>query len=90
MPKRMSMVFVKNGTINRDPKENKIMIDSRMLREIQGAPVEERLHLIEIILQSLKKDIETTPPALKKMFTVRKFSLGAEVHADRQSTATTV
>ena len=42
------------------------MIDSRMLREIQGAPVEERLHLIEIILQSLKKDIETTSPAPKK------------------------
>ena len=59
------------------------MIDSRTLREIQGAPVEERLHLIEIILQSLKKDIETTAPAAKKMFTVRKFSLGAEVHADR-------
>ena len=59
------------------------MIDSRMLREIQGAPVEERLHLIEIILQSLKKDIETTSSAPKKMFTVRKFSLGTEVHADR-------
>ena len=53
------------------------------LREIQEASVEERLHLIEIILQSLKKDIETTPPAPKKNFTVRKFSLGAEVHADR-------
>ena len=59
------------------------MIDSRTLRKIQGAPIKERLHLIEIILQSLKKDIETTPPAPQKMFTVRKFSLGAEVHADR-------
>ena len=59
------------------------MIGSRTLQEIQGAPVEERLYLIEIILQSLKKDIETTSPASEKMFTVRKFSLGAEVHADR-------
>ena len=59
------------------------MIGSRTLQEIQGAPVEERLYLIEIILQSLKKDIETTSPASKKMFTVRKFSLGAEVQADR-------
>ena len=59
------------------------MIGSRTLQEIQGAPIEERLYLIEIILQSLKKDIETTSPASKKMFTVRKFSLGAEVHADR-------
>ena len=59
------------------------MVDFRTLREIQGAPVEERLHLIEIILQSLKKDIETTSPVPKKMFTVRKFSLGTEVHADR-------
>ena len=53
------------------------------LREIQEASVEERLHLIEIILQSLKKDIEMSSPAPKKMFTVRKFSLGAEVHVDR-------
>ena len=53
------------------------------LRGIQEASVEERLHLIAIILQSLKKDIETTSPASKKIFTVRKFSLGAEVHVDR-------
>ena len=53
------------------------------LREIQEASIEERLHLIEIILQSLKKDIETTSPASKKIFTVRKFSLGGEVQADR-------
>lgn len=59
------------------------MINSKTLQEIQGAPVEERLYLIEIILQSLKKDIETISPPPKKMFTVRKFSLGAEVHADR-------
>ena len=59
------------------------MINPKILREIQGAPVEERLHLIEIILQSLKKDIETTSPAPNKMFTVRTFSLGGEVHADR-------
>lgn len=59
------------------------MINSQTLQKIQEASVEERLHLIEILLQSLKKDIETTSPAPKKMFTVRKFSLGAEVHADR-------
>ena len=53
------------------------------LQEIQEASVEERLHLIEVILQSLKKDIETTSPASKKIFTVRKFSLGGEVQADR-------
>ena len=59
------------------------MIDSRMLQEIQGAPVEERFHLIEIILQSLKKDLDTTSPIPKKTFTVRTFSLGTEVQADR-------
>lgn len=53
------------------------------LREIQEASVEERLHLIELLLRSLKNDIETTSPASKKIFTVRKFSLGAEVHIDR-------
>ena len=53
------------------------------LREIQEASVEERLHLIELLLQSLKKDIETASPAPKKIFTLRKFSLGEEVHADR-------
>lgn len=53
------------------------------LREIQEASVEERLHLIELLLQSLKKDMETISPAPKKIFTLRKFSLGGEVHADR-------
>jgi len=56
------------------------------VKQIKKAPVEERIQMIEIILQSLKNDIK---PKLKtratkhKRFKVRKFSLGEEVHVDR-------
>ena len=62
------------------------MIDPKALRQIQQAPIAERLHIIELILQSLKHDINTKrtiKQSTYKSFTVRHFSLGGEVHVDR-------
>ena len=57
------------------------MIDTKTVQEIQDAPIEERIQVIEQILQSLKKDIQKTQPA--KTFIVRTFNLGNEVSIDR-------
>ena len=57
------------------------MIDTKTVQEIQDAPIEERIQVIEQILQSLKKDIQKAQPT--KTFTVRTFNLGSEVPIDR-------
>lgn len=62
------------------------MIDLNTVRQISNAPIEERIQIIEVLLQSLKNDIR---PKLKsntmkyKNFKIHKFSLGEEVHVDR-------
>ncbi len=61
------------------------MIDPKTIQEIQDAPVDERIRLIEQILQSLKQDMQPAQPKTKKKFTVRAFNLGAEVHVDRDN-----
>ena len=62
------------------------MIAQQTLTRIQHVPIVERLQVIEVILQSLKQDIQ---PILKcehpqkKMFKIHRFHLGQEVHCDR-------
>ncbi len=62
------------------------MIAHETIRQLQSIPVGERLYLMEILLNSLKRDIKSNerqiPPGFLK-FTVRTFSLGQEIHADR-------
>jgi hypothetical protein len=56
------------------------------LEQIRQTSVEERIQLIELILQSLKQDLQISPTNEKpkaKPFKVRTFSLGQEVHVDR-------
>jgi hypothetical protein len=56
------------------------------LEQIRHTSVEERIQLIELILQSLKQDLQISPTNEKskvKPFKVREFSLGQEVHVDR-------
>jgi hypothetical protein len=63
------------------------MIDLKTVDQLKQAPIEERLQIIELILQSLKKDIRPKPKIEEtrvKPFKVRKFSLGQEVHVDRE------
>jgi len=53
------------------------MIDSKTVVQIKQASVEERIQIIELILQSLKKDMRLEPGVGKsqfKPFKIRKFS----------------
>ncbi len=64
-----------------------MMIAQDTLTQLQHAPLVERIQIIEVLLQSLKQDIQPTPlrrkQPHKKMFKVRRFHLGQEVHCDR-------
>ncbi|MFQ5706021.1 MAG: hypothetical protein ACE5HO_01145 [bacterium] len=63
------------------------MIDLKTVDQLKQASIEERLKIIELILQSLKEDIKQKPKIAAtrfKSFKVRKFSLGQEVHVDRE------
>jgi len=63
------------------------MVDLSTVDRIKRAPIEERIHIIELILQSLKNDLKSkikrTNKAKYKQFKIRKFSLGEEIHVDR-------
>ncbi|MGE0083079.1 MAG: hypothetical protein AB7S75_01525 [Desulfococcaceae bacterium] len=62
------------------------MIAHETIRQLQSISVGERIHIMEILLNSLKRDIKSKErqiqPKLEK-FTVRTFNLGQEIHADR-------
>lgn len=63
------------------------MIDLSTVDRIKKSPVEERIQIIELILQSLKNDIKlkanNAGKTKFKQFKIRKFSLGEEVHVNR-------
>jgi hypothetical protein len=62
------------------------MIDSNTVNEIKQSSIAERIRVMEIIFQSLKNDIKKEQGKTNtksKHFKVRKFSLGEEVHVDR-------
>lgn len=65
------------------------MIDTSTVNRIKKSPIEERIQIIELILQSLKNDIRTkakiTSKTKSKQFKIRKFSLGEEVHVNRDT-----
>lgn len=62
------------------------MIDPKTIEQIKQASIKDRIHIIELILQTLKNDIKQKSEARNiknKLFKVRKFSLGEELHVDR-------
>jgi hypothetical protein len=62
------------------------MINPDTFKQIKQASLEDRIQLIELILQSLKLDLKqnlTTEKPTYKRFKVRKLSLGEEVQVDR-------
>lgn len=61
------------------------MIDISTVDRIKKSPIEERIQIIELILQSLKNDIKTKSfdKTKSRKFKIRKFSLGEEVHVNR-------
>ena len=56
------------------------------IKALQDAPVKERIQIIELLVQSLKNDIELVESAKKtqKPFTVRTFDLGSDILPDRE------
>lgn len=63
------------------------MIDLKTVNQIKRASIEERLQIIEQILQSLRNDMKQESKIREsrfRPFKVRKFSLGQEVHVDRE------
>lgn len=59
------------------------MLNLQTVQQIQQVSITERIHLIELILQSVKHDIKLKNLEKNKKFVIRKFSLGKEVDVDR-------
>lgn len=62
------------------------MIAQETLTQIQYAPLVERIQVLEVILQSLKHDVEQLEypqEAQLKPFKVRHFNLGTDILVDR-------
>jgi len=62
------------------------MIDNNAVNQVIRATTDERIRIIEIILQSLKSDIKEGKAHRQpkpKTFKVRRLGLGGEVHVDR-------
>jgi hypothetical protein len=62
------------------------MPSMEIVREIRGASVSEQIEIIELILHSLRTNIETERKSTRKpfrRFRIRKFCLGEEIHANR-------
>ena len=64
-------------------------MNQETVQQLQQAPIEERLRVIELLLQSLKQDIlareepRDTPPF--DAFTARQFNLGQDIQVDRDT-----
>ena len=57
-----------------------------IIEQIQHKTIQERIYIIELILQTLKRDMNIIRQASKKThkpFRVRTFNLGQEIHVDR-------
>lgn len=62
------------------------MIDPQIIETLQNSSVEERIAIIEAILQSLKSDIAKTskPKASSQKFEVLTFDLGEDITINRE------
>lgn len=62
------------------------MINTNTLEEIKKCPVNERIEIIESLLDSLKADIMNQNQSTQYVpFTIKKISLGREIHVDREN-----
>lgn len=61
------------------------MLAQETVQQLQQAPMADRIEAIEVLLQSLKRDIAYSEPRTnaQKRFTVRTFNLGADISVDR-------
>lgn len=59
------------------------MVDLDILKKLQQAPIEERIQLIELLLQSVKDEIKQDSKN-NHTFKVRSFSLGNDITVNRE------
>ena len=60
------------------------MIDASLIEEVKRAPVNEKIQLIEDLLEAIKNDIRISDKKIApKPFKVKKFSLGEDINVDR-------
>jgi hypothetical protein len=63
------------------------MIDSKTINQIKESSIEERIKVIELILETFKEEVKLDSGVEKsrfKQFRVHEFSLGKEVDVDRE------
>jgi hypothetical protein len=58
------------------------MVDLNTFKKLQQAPIEERIQMIELLLQSVKDDLKSNSTS-SKPFNVRSFSLGNDISINR-------
>ncbi len=58
------------------------MVDLNTFKQLQQAPIEERIQMIELLLQSVKDDLKSNSTS-SKPFKVRSFSLGDDISINR-------
>jgi hypothetical protein len=58
------------------------MVDLNTFKKLQQAPIEERIQMIELLLQSVKDDLKSNSTS-SKPFKVRSFSLGNDISINR-------
>ncbi len=63
------------------------MLTQATLTQIQNAPISERIRLIELLLESLKHDLDTEGNGhkLHTTFKLRTFDLGQDIEVDRDA-----
>lgn len=59
------------------------MVESHNLRQLEKAPIEERIKIIEWLLQSVKNDLKRSSKP-QQSFKVRSFSLGSDITVNRE------
>jgi hypothetical protein len=56
------------------------------IQTLQNTPLEDRIQIIELLLQSLKEDISSKGTKAKTLepFKIRTFNLGGDIRMDRE------
>lgn len=64
------------------PQTTENMVDLNTFKQLQQAPIEERIQMIELLLQSVKDELKSNSTS-SKPFKVHSFSLGGNISLNR-------